>query len=55
MKTQKTNDLPTSRREFLKKAAKTVLPAIAIIGLGLPIISCEKEDPRDCKGTCTHQ
>lgn len=52
MKNQNQNDELTSRREFLKKAVKAVLPAIAIIGLGLPMISCEKDDPRDCQGTC---
>src|SRR5574344_2209171 len=43
-KINKNNEELTSRREFLKKAAKAVLPVIAIIGLGLPITSCEKED-----------
>lgn len=42
-----------SRRKMLRKCTKALLPTIALLALGNPVIAAVKEvQQQDCKGTC---
>ena len=52
MTTKENNEKNYSRREFFKKAAKTTLPMIAVIALGVNPVKLKAITPNDCENSC---